>query len=398
MHVDLWKIGMFDLSEEQKQIVAMAQDFADAKLWPNASKWDMEATFPLDSLIDAAKLGFASLFAREDIGGIALSRSDGALIFESLATGCVSTSAFLSIHNMVLSLIDKYATVELRRYWGPRLSQFSAIASYCLTEPQSGSDAASLQSRAIDCGDHYLVNGAKAFISGAGVSDVYVTMLRTSDQGYKGISCFLIPKDLEGVRFGQKEIKMGWRNQPTAMVYFENCKVPKAHLMGEVGMGFRYALQALNGGRINIAACSLGGAKRALMQTEAYMRDRSQFKQFLKDMPALRQTFAKMLTQYEASKTFLLKAASTLDSQAHVAPRYCAMAKQLVTEACSEIVNQAIQLHGGYGYLHDYQIERIYRDIRVHEILEGTNQIMNEIIAKAIFDDEQDWKNDWSRI
>jgi len=397
MHIDLWMIRMFDLSQEQKQIVAVAQEFADAQLWPNAAKWDIEAKFPLDTLTEAAKLGFASLFARDDIGGIGLSRTDGALIFESLATGCVSSSAFLSIHNMVLSLIDKYASTELRSYWGQRLSQFAAIGSYCLTEPQSGSDAASLQSRAIDHGDHYLVNGAKAFISGAGVSDVYVTMLRTSDDGYKGISCFLIPKDLEGVCFGQKEIKMGWRNQPTAMVYFENCKVPKSHLMGELGMGFRYALQALNGGRINISACSLGGAKRALIQTETYMRERFQFKQTLKDMPALRQTFAQMLTQYEASKTFLLKASSSLDSGANSAPRYCAMAKQLVTEACTNIVNQAMQLHGGYGYLHDYQVERIYRDIRVHEILEGTNQIMNEIIAKAVLDDEQDWKNEWSR-
>ncbi|NDH09247.1 MAG: acyl-CoA dehydrogenase [Gammaproteobacteria bacterium] len=388
---------MFDLTDVQKQIVVMAQEFADAQLWPHASTWDLASSFPQEALIDAAKLGFAGLFAREDIGGINLSRLDVALIFESLATGCVSTSAFLSIHNMVLGLVDKYATAEIRANWGPRLSQFSAIGSYCLTEPQSGSDAASLQSKAIDCGDHYLINGAKAFISGAGVSDVYVTMLRTADEGYRGISCFLIPKDIEGVRFGQKEMKMGWRNQPTAMVYFENCKLPKSHLMGELGMGFRYALQALNGGRINISACSLGGAKRALIQTEAYMRERSQFKQHLKDMPALRQTFAKMLTQYEASKTFLLKAASSLDAGANSAPRYCAMAKQLVTEACTDIVNQSIQLHGGYGYLHDYQVERIYRDIRVHEILEGSNQIMNEIIAKAVLDDEQDWKNEWSK-
>jgi hypothetical protein len=253
------------------------------------------------------------------------------------------------------------------------------------------SDAASLKTTAKDMGDYYLVNGSKAFISGATESDVYVTMVRTGDDSYKGISCLLIPSSLDGVRFGKKEQKMGWRNQPTAMVYFEDCKVPKTHLLGELGMGFRYALQALNGGRINIAACSLGGAKRAMQLTQTYMQERQQFGKHLSEMQALRFEFATMLIQYEASKNMLFQAAALFDAGDKTAPRACAMAKKFVTEACSKIVNQALQLHGGYGYLKDYQIERIYRDLRVHEILEGTNQIMCEIIAKSVFEDELAW-------
>ena len=240
-------------------------------------------------------------------------------------------------------------------------------------------------------GDYYFVNGSKAFISGATESDIYVTMVRTGDDSYKGISCLLIPSSLDGVRFGKKEQKMGWRNQPTAMVYFEDCKVPKTHLLGELGMGFRYALQALNGGRINIAACSLGGAKRAMQLTQTYMQERQQFGKHLSEMQALRFEFATMLIQYEASKNMLFQAAALFDVGDKSAPRACAMAKKFVTEACTKIVNQALQLHGGYGYLKDYQIERIYRDLRVHEILEGTNQIMCEIIAKSVFEDELAW-------
>ncbi len=382
---------MFKLTEEQSAIVGMVSAFSEEHIWPFAPEWDMKAHFPRETFEQAAALGLAGLFVKEDIGGIGLSRLDGALIFEQLATGCASTSAFLSIHNMVVALIDKYAKPELRKEWGPRLTSFQAIGSYCLTEPSSGSDAASLKSRAIDKGDHYLVNGSKAFISGAGVSDVYVCMVRTGDEGYKGISCLLIPKDLPGVRFGQKEIKMGWRNQPTAMVYFEDCKVPKSHLMGELGMGFRYALGALNGGRINIAACSLGGAKRAMMLVERYMKERSQFGRELAQFQALRFNFAKMLMDYEASKGMLMRAASLFDAGDAQAPRFCAMAKHFVTEHCTQIVNKALQLHGGYGYLHDYHVERIYRDLRVHEILEGSNEIMCEIIAKSVFDDELAW-------
>jgi butyryl-CoA dehydrogenase len=382
---------MFKLTEEQSAIVDMVSSFSEEHIWPFASEWDMKGLFPRETFEQAAALGLAGLFVKEDIGGIELSRLDGALIFEQLATGCASTSGFLSIHNMVVALIDKHATSEVRAQWGPLLTSFQAIGSYCLTEPCSGSDAASLKTRAVDKGDHFLVNGTKAFISGAGVSDVYVCMVRTGEEGYKGISCLLIPKDLPGVRFGQKEEKMGWRNQPTAMVYFENCKVPKSHLMGELGMGFRYALGALNGGRINIAACSLGGAKRAMMLVERYMKERVQFGRELAKFQALRFHFAKMLMDYEASKGMLMRAATLFDAGDAQAPRFCAMAKHFVTEHCTQIVNKALQLHGGYGYLHDYHVERIYRDLRVHEILEGSNEIMCEIIAKSVFDDELAW-------
>lgn len=382
---------MYELTQQQMQILDMVKSFAQEQIWPNALLWDEREHFPIDVFRKAAELGLAGLFASEDIGGISLSRLDGALIFSELASACPSTSAFLSIHNMVVSLIDKYAQPEVRTEWGPKLTSMQAIASYCLTEPHSGSDAAALKTSAKDMGDHYLVNGSKAFISGAGVSDVYVTMLRTGGEDYKGISCLMIPKDLPGVRFGQKEQKMGWRNQPTAMVYFENCKVPKSYLLGELGMGFRYALQALNGGRINIAAGSLGGARKAMKLTQTYMQDRQQFGKSLSKMQALRFQFSNMLINYEACRGMLLQAASLFDAKSIEAPRFCAMAKKFVTEKSTQIVDTCLQLHGGYGYLRDYHVEKLYRDLRVHEILEGTNQIMCEIIAKSVFEDELVW-------
>jgi alkylation response protein AidB-like acyl-CoA dehydrogenase len=382
---------MLHLTEAQQHILQMVSSFSQQQIWPNAAKWDAEEYFPKEVFLQAAELGLAGLFVREDIGGSQLSRLEGALIFAELAAGCPSTSAFLSIHNMVATLVDKYATSEIRQYWGPQLTSMQAIGSYCLTEPNSGSDAAALKTTAVDCGDYFLVNGSKAFISGAGISDVYVTMVRTGGHDYKGISTLLIPQNLPGVRFGIKEHKMGWRNQPTAMVYFEDCKVPKSHLMGELGMGFRYALQALNGGRINIAACSLGGAQQAMKLTKQYMQERMQFGKSLANMQALRFEFANMLIDYEAAKLMLLRAASLIDDKDNTAPRFCAMAKKFVTEKTSDIVDRCLQLHGGYGYLRDYQIERIYRDLRVHQILEGTNEIMCEIIAKSVFDDELAW-------
>lgn len=382
---------MFILSEEQQQMLHMVGEFAQDKIWPNALIWDETEHFPKTVFTEAAVLGLAGLFAKEDIGGSQLSRQDGALIFAKLAQSCPSTSAFLSIHNMVTALVDEYAKPEVRQTWGPQLTSMHAIGSYCLTEPNSGSDAAALKTVAKDMGDYYLVNGSKAFISGAGESDVYVTMVRTGDQSYKGISCLLIPKILEGVRFGKKEQKMGWRNQPTAMVYFEDCRVPKEYLLGEEGMGFRYALKALNGGRINIAACSLGGAKRALQLTQTYMQERQQFGRSLAQMQALRFDFANMTIDYKACFHMLMQAAKSYDHQELTAPMSCAMAKKFVTEQCCKIVNMALQLHGGYGYLKDYQIEKIFRDLRVHEILEGTNQIMCEIISKNIFDDHLSW-------
>lgn len=378
----------FEFSAEHQAFREMASDFAQNKLAPMAEQWDEDSHFPVDILREAAQLGMAGMVAREDIGGTALSRLDASLIFEQLATGCIATSAYLSIHNMVTSLVDRYAGETLRQLWGPKLTSMEVIASYCLTEPESGSDAASLKTRAVKEGDHYILNGAKAFISGASVSDVYLCMVRTGDDSHRGISCFLVEKDTPGLSFGKLEKKMGWRSQPTCMVYFENCRVPVANLVGDEGVGFKIALNALNGGRINIASCSLGGALACLRLTQNYMHERKQFGKSLSHMQALRFYFADMLTDYEAARLMVYKAASSLDEQHSSAPMYCAMAKRLATDVAFRISDKAMQLHGGYGYLKDYAIERIFRDLRVHQILEGTNEIMREIIAKASLDDE----------
>lgn len=310
------------------------------------------------------------------------------MIFEQLATGCITTAAYLSIHNMVTSLVDTYAEEPLRSQWGKRLSSMEALASYCLTEPSSGSDAASLKTTAKRDGDYYVLNGAKAFISGAGVSDVYLCMVRTGDDTYRGISCLLVEKGTPGLSFGKLEKKMGWKSQPTCMVYFENCRVPVQHLVGEEGTGFKIALAALNGGRVNIASCSLGGALSALRLTQAYLNEREQFGKPLKNMQSLRFYFADMLTDFEAARWMVYRAADALDKKQKQAPMLAAMAKRLATDTAFQIADKAMQLHGGYGYLADYQIERIFRDLRVHQILEGTNEIMREIIAKAVLDGE----------
>lgn len=373
----------FTFSEEHQQIRNMAADFTRTYLAPNASSWDEHSYFPRDVLNEAALLGMAGIVAAEDIGGSQLSRLDSALVFEQLAAGCISTSAYLSIHNMVTSIIDKYANPQLRAQWGPQLTSMSLLASYCLTEPESGSDAASLKTKAVREGDYYLVNGSKAFISGGSVSDVYLCMVRTGDESYKGISALLVNKDCEGLSFGKLEKKMGWHAQPTSMLFFENCRVPVSHLVGEEGMGFKIALNALNGGRVNIAACSLGGALACLRLTKQYMHERKQFGQDLTKMQALRFYFAQMFADYECARLMVYRAAKALDSQDSHASMYCAMAKRYASEVAFKISDQAMQLHGGYGYLHDYQIERIFRDLRVHRILEGTNEIMAEIIAKA---------------
>lgn len=376
----------FQLTEEHYAIRDMAAEFARDRLLPNAERWDAEAHFPVDVLRDAAKLGMGGIIAREDIGGTQLTRLDAAVIFEQLAAGCVSTSAFLSIHNMVTSLIDRYANDALRAKWGPRLTSMDVLGSYCLTEPESGSDAASLKSRAVLDGDHYVLNGSKAFISGAGTSDIYLCMVRTGDDSHHGISCLLLEKGMPGLSFGKLEKKMGWRSQPTAMLFFENCCVPVANRVGDEGMGFKIALNALNGGRINIAACSLGGAMACLRMTQAYMHERKQFGKELTQMQALRFYFADMMTDFEAARLMVYRAADALDRSHPDAPMYCAMAKRLATDTAFRISDKAMQLHGGYGYLRDYQIERIFRDLRVHQILEGTNEIMREIIAKAALD------------
>ena len=378
----------FDFNDEQLAFKEMAANFAREKLMPNAAKWDSDYHFPVDVLKEAAQLGLAAMVAAPEMGGSGLSRLDAALVFKELASGCVSTAAYLSIHNMVVSVIDKYASGKIKREWGEKLAKMAALASYCLTEPNAGSDAASLKTTARIEGDNYIVNGTKAFISGAGVSDVYLCMVRTGDESYKGISALLIDKSTPGLSFGENEKKLGWHSQPTRMVFFDNCRVPKTNLIGEPGKGFNIALNALNGGRINIASCSLGGAKQALKITNDHMSDRKQFGKRLQDFQALRFKYADMLTQYQAAELMVYKAASALDSGVNDAPMLCAMAKRFATDACFMIVNEAMQIFGGYGYLNDYPLERLLRDLRVHQILEGTNEIMREIIGKSIFKDE----------
>jgi butyryl-CoA dehydrogenase len=378
----------FEFTAEHLAFREMAADFAQNKLAPMADSWDEHSHFPVDVLHEAAALGMAGMVAREDIGGAQLTRLDASLIFEQLATGCITTSAYLSIHNMVTSLVDKYASPELRAQWGPKLTAMQVIGSYCLTEPEAGSDAASLKTKAVKEGDHYILNGTKAFISGGSVSDVYLCMVRTGDESHHGISCLLIEKNTPGLSFGKLEKKMGWRSQPTCMVYFENCRIPVTNRVGDEGMGFKIALNALNGGRVNIASCSLGGALACLRLTQSYMHERKQFGKSLTKMQALRFYFADMLTDYESARLMVYRAAMAMDNNDQNAPMYCAMAKRLATDVAFRISDKAMQLHGGYGYLRDYQIERIFRDLRVHQILEGTNEIMREIIAKASLDDE----------
>jgi butyryl-CoA dehydrogenase len=378
----------FEFTDEHHQIRAMASEFARDKLAPNADKWDEECYFPIDILREAAKLGMAGMMAGEDIGGSQLTRLDSVLLFEQLATGCITTSAFLSIHNMVTLIIDRYANAQLRAKWGSKLTSMDVLGSYCLTEPESGSDAVSLKTKAQKTQDYYVLNGSKAFISGGSVSDVYVCMVRTGDETHHGVSCLLVEKNTPGLSFGKLEKKMGWHNQPTCMLYFENCHVPVANRIGEEGSGFKIALSALNGGRINIAACSLGGALTCLRLTHRYMNERKQFNTLLKDMQALRFYFAEMLTHFEAARLMVYRAAAALDKNDPQAPMYCAMAKRMATDVAFQISDKAMQLHGGYGYLCDYQIERIFRDLRVHQILEGTNEIMCDIIGKTSLNNE----------
>ncbi|KTD45490.1 acyl CoA dehydrogenase [Legionella quinlivanii] len=378
----------FTYSEEHQAFREMAADFAREKLMPYAEKWDQEHYFPMDVLQEAAALGMAGLVVSEEIGGTGMTRLEASLIFEQLASGCVSTSAFLSIHNMVVSLIDRYGSEALRQQWGPRLTEMQVVGSYCLTEPDSGSDAASLKTRAVREGDYYTLNGAKSFISGGSVSDVYLCMVRTGDESHHGISCLLIEKDTPGLSFGKLERKMGWHSQPTSMLFFENCKVPVSNRVGDEGMGFKIALNALNGGRVNIASCSLGGALACLRLAQSYLHERKQFGKSLSQMQALRFYFADMLTDFEAARLMVYRAADALDKNNPKAPMYCAMAKRLATDVAFRISDRAMQMHGGYGYLQDYQVERIFRDLRVHQILEGTNEIMREIVAKSVLDED----------
>lgn len=376
----------FNFSDEQIAFQALAKDFAEQEMAPHASEWDEACVFPLETLQKAAKLGFAGLYVRNDIGGSGLSRLDASLIFTELATACVSTSAYLSIHNMVTWLIDTYGSQKQREHWLPSLLSMENTASYCLTEPSSGSDAASLQTRATRKGDEFVLNGSKAFISGGSVSNVYACMVRTGEEGPKGISCILVPKDAKGLSFGKKESKLGWHSQPTTMVFFEDCHVPAENLIGEEGMGFNIALNALNGGRISLAACSLGGAQACFELAKSHMLERKQFKKRLADFQALQFKLADMRTELEAARLMVYQAASKLDVADPETPLYCAMAKRLATDSSFNICNEALQIYGGYGYLRDYPLERHFRDLRVHQILEGTNEIMRVIIARSLLE------------
>ena len=374
----------FELSDDQTTIRDMATSFAAAAIAPHALAWDQTKHFPVETLRAAAALGLAGITTREDLGGSGLGRLDAVLIFEALAKGCPTVAAFLSIHNMCTWIVDGYGSPEQRQAWLPGLTAMSAIASYCLTEPGSGSDAAALKTRAIRDGDHYVLDGQKQFISGAGASDLYVVMARTGDAGPKGISTILVPKGTPGLAFGADERKMGWNAQPTRAVLFDGVRVPVGNRLGQEGQGFGIAMAALDGGRLNIAACSLGGAQAALDRTIAYVGDRRAFGRRIVDFQALQFRLADMATELEVARTFLWRAASALDKKAADATKLCAMAKRFVTDIGFDVANQALQMHGGYGYLSDYGIEKIVRDLRVHQILEGTNEIMRVIIARAL--------------
>jgi butyryl-CoA dehydrogenase len=376
----------FALTEDQIAVRDMARAFATERIAPYALKWDEDKTFPVDTMREAAALGIGGIYIRDDVGGSALTRFDAALIFEALATGCPTVSAFISIHNMAAWMIDAYGSDEQCRKWLPTLCTMEKVASYCLTEPGSGSDAAALSTRAVRDGDYYVLNGQKQFISGAGRGDVYVTMVRTGGGGPGGVSTLVIDGDTPGLSFGANERKMGWNAQPTRTVIFENARVPVANRLGEEGIGFKIAMAGLDGGRLNIAACSLGGAQAALDKSLAYMRERKAFGKRLDEFQALQFRLADMATELEAARTFLWRAAAALDRKDPDATMLCAMAKRFGTDAGFAVANQALQLHGGYGYLSEYGVEKIVRDLRVHQILEGTNEIMRVIVARKLIE------------
>jgi alkylation response protein AidB-like acyl-CoA dehydrogenase len=379
----------FTLSDEQRAFQETARDFARDEWLPYAPGWDEREEFPVEALRRAAALGFAGIYVRDQFGGSGLSRLDAALIFEELATACVSTAAYLSIHNMAAWMIDRFGNEAQRAGFLPKLMTMEHFASYCLTEPGSGSDAAALQTSARRDGDDYVLNGTKAFISGGGTSDIYVAMVRTGEAGpkgssSKGISCLVVEKGAKGLSFGKKERKLGWNTQPTAMVIFEDCRVPAANRLGAEGDGFAIAMMGLDGGRLNIGACSLGGARACWQAARDYMLERRQFGQRLADFQALQFKLADMATELDAARLMLWRAAASLDAGLSEATMQCAMAKRLATDAGFHVANEALQLHGGYGYLKDFPIERYLRDVRVHQILEGTNEIMRVIIARHL--------------
>ena len=375
----------FELSQDQRGFQSLAADFARRQMAPHAQAWDEKSIFPVETLRAGAALGFGGLYVDEDVGGAGLSRLDAAIVLEQLAGGCTSTAAFISIHNMAAWMIDAFGDDAQRRRLLPDLCSMTRFASYCLTEPGAGSDAASLRTRAQREGDDYVLNGTKAFISGAGVSDVYVVMARTGEDGPGGISCFAVEKDTPGLSFGAQEKKLGWHSQPTAQLIFDDCRVPADCRIGAEGSGFRIAMAGLDGGRINIGACSLGAAQTCLERTLRYMGERRQFGAALAEFQALQFKVADMATELEASRLMIYRAAALLDAKADNATQAAAMAKRYATDIGFRVVNEALQLHGGYGYLRDYEIERFLRDVRVHQILEGTNEIMRVIIARGLF-------------
>jgi alkylation response protein AidB-like acyl-CoA dehydrogenase len=374
----------FTLSDDQRAFQDTARSFARTEMMPHARAWDEGEVFPVEALRKAAALGFGGVYVREDVGGSALSNLDAVIIYEELAKGCTSTTAYISIHNMAAWMIDRFGADALRRRLLPKLCTMEHFASYCLTEPGAGSDAASLATRAERDGDHYVLNGSKAFISGAGTSDIYVCMVRTGGAGPKGISCLVVEKGTPGLSFGAQEQKLGWKSQPTAMVVFENCRVPAENLVGTEGQGFAIAMAGLGGGRLGIAACSIGGAQFCLERTIEYMRERKQFGTRLSEFQALRFRVADFATDLEAARLMLRRAAAAVADKEPGATRLVAMAKRLATDVGFEVVNGCLQLHGGYGYLRDHPIERVLRDVRVHQILEGTNEVMRLIVSRDI--------------
>ncbi|MDB5701380.1 MAG: acyl-CoA dehydrogenase [Sphingomonadales bacterium] len=376
--------GQFELTEDQLAIQDMARKFTADAITPHAAEWDEKHIFPRDTIKSAAELGFASIYVSEESGGIGLGRLDSALIMEAMAYGCPSTSAFISIHNMAAWMIDRFGSAAVKAKYLPDLISMDEIASYCLTEPSSGSDAAALKTKAVRDGDHYVVTGSKAFISGGGANEVYVTMVRTGEEGPKGISCLVIEKDMPGVSFGANERKLGWHSQPTAQVNFDSVRVPVENLVGGEGEGFRIAMMGLDGGRLNIGACSLGGAQRCLDEAIAYTKDRKQFGKSISDFQNTQFMLADMETDLQAARALLYFAAAKVTSNAPDKTKFAAMAKRLATDTGSKIANDALQLFGGYGYLQDYPIERFWRDLRVHSILEGTNQVMRMIVGREL--------------
>ncbi|BCA62499.1 acyl-CoA dehydrogenase [Sphingomonas sp. HMP9] len=376
--------NQFDLTDDQREIQDLARRFTADRITPHAAEWDEKHIFPRDTIKAAAEVGFAAIYVSEESGGIALGRLEAALIMEAMSYGCPSTSAFISIHNMAAWMIDRFGSAAVKDKYLPDLVTMDRLASYCLTEPGSGSDAAALKTRAVRDGDDWIVTGSKQFISGAGENEVYVTMVRTGEDGPKGISCLVIEKDMPGVSFGANEKKLGWHSQPTRQVIFDGVRVPAANMVGGEGEGFRIAMMGLDGGRLNIGACSLGGAQRCLDEAIAYTRDRKQFGKPIADFQNTQFMLADMATELEAARALLYIAAAKVTANAPDKTKFAAMAKRLATDTGSSVVDRALQLHGGYGYLQDYPIERFWRDLRVHSILEGTNQVMRMIVGREL--------------